>query len=66
MITAIEPKVALDGRYSIAETAKALGVHRNSVMNYTNQGLLHCRFRKATSKKFYLGSEILRFWRIMM
>lgn len=35
MITAVEPEVNATSRYSIAEAAKILGVHRNSILNYT-------------------------------
>lgn len=63
MITAIEPKVALDGRYSITEACKALGIHRNTLLKYTEQGMIRCGFRKINARKFYKGSEIIRFWR---
>ena len=63
MITATDPVVNATSRYSIAEAAKILGVHRNSIMNYTKSGLLKCGIRKATKRKFYTGIEILKFWR---
>lgn len=63
MITATEPVVNATSRYSITEAAKILGVHRNSIMNYTKSGLLKCGIRKATKRKFYTGIEILKFWR---
>lgn len=66
MITPIEPKVADTGRYSVTETCAALGIHRNSLRKYTDQGLIKCGFRKATCRKFYAGREILKFWRAQM
>ena len=66
MITAIEPKVAETGRYSITETCNVLGIHRNSLRKYTDQGFIKCGFRKVTARKFYTGSEILRFWRAQL
>lgn len=63
MITAIEPQVSPGGRYSIKETASALGICRNTLRQYTDQSLIKCGFRRGTYRKFYLGSEILRFWR---
>lgn len=66
MITAIEPKVVEAGRYSIAETCLALGIHRNSLRRYTDQGLIKCGFRKQTARKFYAGREILKFWRAQL
>lgn len=66
MITSEEPNVSTTGRYSIRQTCELLSIHRNSLCKYTNMGLIKCGFRKATARKFYLGSEILRFWRAQM
>ena len=62
MVT-LEPNIPNDGRYSIAETCEHLGVHRNSLRNYTDSGLIKCGFRRVNMKKFYTGSEIKRFWK---
>lgn len=61
MITAIEPNVSATGRYSVNEASAALGIHRNSLRRYTEQGFIKCGYRRQTARKFYLGSEILRF-----
>ena len=66
MITAIEPKVDEAGRYSVMETCAALGIHRNSLRKYTEQGLIRCGFRKLTARKFYSGREILKIWRAQL
>ncbi|MFR9498023.1 MAG: DNA-binding protein [Rikenellaceae bacterium] len=66
MITAIEPMVAESGRYSVMQTAAALGIHRNSLRKYTDVGLIKCGFRKETARKFYTGKEILKFWRLQL
>ena len=42
MITATEPRVTLDGRYSVSQTCLALGIHRNTLQRYTEQGLIKC------------------------
>lgn len=65
MLTAIEPEVNKTGRYGIGEAAELLGIHRNTLRNYTEQGLIKCGIKRQTGKKFYQGSEILRFWRAM-
>lgn len=62
MITTEEPKVSLTGRYSVMQTSQALGIHRNTLQKYTDCGFIKCRFRRNTKQKFYLGSEIMRFW----
>lgn len=66
MITAIEPNVSATGRYSVGETSAALGIHRNSLRRYTEQGLIKCGFRRPTARKFYLGSEIIKFWKAQL
>lgn len=66
MITPIEPKVNKEGRYSVTETCKLLGIHRNSLRKYTELGLIKCDLRKQTGRKFYLGHEIIRFWRTLL
>ena len=66
MITAEEPNVKATGRYTTTQTCELLSIHRNSLCKYTKMGLIKCGFRRATARKFYLGSEILRFWRAQL
>lgn len=62
MLSPDEPQVKPGSRYSINDTAKHLGVCRNTVLNYINRGLL--RFEYAiTGRARITGAEILRFWR---
>ncbi len=65
-MVSIEPSIALTGRYSIEEASKMLGIHRNTLLRYTVQGKIRCGIRRGTSRKFYLGSEILRFWKAQL
>lgn len=62
MITAIEPQVSASGRYSIGAVCEMLDIHRNTLRKKTDSGEIRCGFRK-DGHKFYLGKEILRFWR---
>lgn len=62
MMTAIEPQASASGRYSIGEACVLLGIHRNTLAKYTDSGEIKCGFRK-NGRKFYLGREIMRFWR---
>ena len=63
MITTEEPKVKETGRYSVQQTSAVLGIHRNTLRSYTEQGLIKCGFRKVNYRKFYEGREIIRFWK---
>lgn len=61
-----EPNVSLSGRYSINETCDLLGIHRDSLYKYTHETCeIKCGWRKIGGRlrKYYLGSEILRYWR---
>lgn len=58
-----EPKVSANGRYNITETCRKLGIHRNTLLKYTKLGVIKCGIRRSTAKRFYSGSEIVRFWK---
>lgn len=62
MITALEPQAVPAGRYSIKQASALLDIHRNTLRRYTDSGEIRCGFRK-NGRKFYLGREIIRFWR---
>lgn len=66
MITSNEPEVNETGRYSVMQTCELLGIHRNTLRYYTTNGIIKCGFRKGNSRKFYLGREIMRFWKSSM
>ncbi|MCH5319766.1 MAG: helix-turn-helix domain-containing protein [Paramuribaculum sp.] len=60
-----QPQVALTSRYSIKDTCRLLGIHRDTLYKYTHTtNEIKCGWRESggRKKKFYLGSEILRFW----
>lgn len=65
-MNAEEPKVMSSGRYSINETCGILGIHRDTLYKYTHTTCeIKCGGRKRGGRlvKYYLGSEILRYWR---
>ncbi len=66
MMTPIEPQLNVAGRYTSAETCRLLGIHRNTLNNYTKAGMIECGYRRATTRRFYLGSDILKFWRAQL
>lgn len=61
----VAPEIIPTRRYTISEVCSMLGIHRNSLRRYTNDGDIKCIFRKAGSrmKPLYEGKEILKFWR---
>lgn len=64
-MTAIEPKCADAGRYSVTEACILLGIHRNTLERYRANNLIKAGFRMANHRKFYTGSEIKKLWRKM-
>lgn len=62
MMTEIEPQTVPAGRYNSKRASELLGIHRNTLRNKTNSGEIKCEFRK-DGRRFYLGREIVRFWR---
>ena len=63
MITANMPEIKATDQLSIGEAAAVLGVHRNTMRRYTEQGLIKCRFRRVTKRRFFLGADIRRCWK---
>lgn len=55
------PDVKRTSRYTVSQAAKILGVHRNTICCYCNQGLIKYTFRIGR-KKLIMGHELIRFW----
>ena len=62
-MTHTEPNVLLNGQYSIKETCKALGISRETLRKYTDQGYINVKHRVANLRPFYVGKDIIRFWK---
>ena len=62
----IEPKVADEGRYTVTETCKALGIHRNTLNRWLAAGKIKCKFRRIDNRKVFEGKEIKKVWRIAL
>jgi predicted site-specific integrase-resolvase len=61
-LTPDRPNAKLDGRYCINETCAMLGMTRQTLLKYSDSGEIRYRLRQNGKKKFYLGSEIIKFW----
>lgn len=64
-MTGIEPQVAPTRRYKTNEVCKMLEIHRNTLHRKTMEGAIKCGYRQEGSRlyPFYLGKDILRYWR---
>ena len=65
-MTTTTPNINETGRYSIGEASALLGIHRNSLRKYTEQGLIKCGYRRTNARRFYTGAELLRLWRTQL
>lgn len=64
-MTPTEPKCYDEGRYSVTEACSLLGIHRTTLERYRKANLIKAGFRRTTSRKFYLGSELKKLWRML-
>lgn len=60
-MTFSRPNVKTGERYSIKEACFYLGVCRDSLAKYTNEGRIP-RYRHSSGRYFYLGEDILAFF----
>ena len=65
-MTNVEPKVADSGRYTMTETCKALGIHRNTLRRWLLAGKMKVKFRRIDNRKVIEGSEIKKAWRVAL
>ena len=65
-MTNVEPKVADAGIYTITETCKALGIHRNTLRRWLQAGKMKVKFRRIDNRKVIEGSEIKKAWRVAL
>ena len=57
------PNIRDDARYSAIETARLLGVHRNTLYNHTKQHKIRVGYRRSNGRPFYTGRAIKQYWR---
>lgn len=55
------PDVPDNSRYPIGKAATILGISRDTLRKYTEEGKIKCGFRRENNRRFYTGSEIKRF-----
>ena len=61
-MTSDKPNVKAESRYSISKTCELLGIHRNTLRRWTDEGKIKCKYRSSTMRKFYTGYEITKIW----
>lgn len=66
MMTAAEPRVELNGRYSVSEAAALLGLHRNTVTRLAERRILKGGRHRHNGRRFFTGRELLMFWQAQL
>lgn len=62
-MTTTLPDIPDAGRYTPKQAAEYLGIHRNTLTNYCNDGKISFGIRKTNGRKFFTGAEIKRVWK---
>lgn len=58
-----EPHVSPNSRYDMNATCSLLGISRKTLLKYTVAGLIQCGLRECNGRRFYKGSDIVKFWK---
>lgn len=62
MICSVLPKFDLDGRYSITEAAKILGIHRATMSKYIKENRIPTITSPIATRTRIKGKDIKKFW----
>ena len=62
-MVSLYPNLPDTGRYSIGEAANILGIHRDTLLRHSNEGLIKYGIHRTNMRKFYTGSEINKYWK---
>lgn len=59
-----EPNVNPKGKYELKAASEALEISRTSLARYTKRGLIRCSVSSLNGRNTWLGSELIKFWRL--
>ena len=59
-----QPQLNMQGRYTVRETCDYLGISRETLRRHTIKGHIKVKYRRSNGRPYYIGSDILTFWRI--
>ena len=57
------PNIADGEKLPIGKTAKLLGMHRDTLRQHSDAGLIKFGMSRLNNRRCYLGSEIKRYWK---
>lgn len=62
-LTTREPVVNDTDRLNVTQAAAVLGIHRNTLRQHSDEGLIKFSINQRTGYRKYTGREIKRYWR---
>lgn len=61
-INSIKPSIVSEGRYTVSQAARLLGVHRSTIWRWVNDKKLKPIGGDTNVRKRFLGSDLIRLW----
>jgi len=61
-MTTTQPEISPSGLYGAKEAAEALKIDRSTLHRYTKAGICKATTRRASGRRVWKGSELLRLW----
>lgn len=57
------PDIPPTARLELREAVEALQVDKSTIQRWTNNGKLKCGIKKSNNRKYWLGSDLIKFWK---
>lgn len=57
------PDIPPTARLELREAAEALQVDKSTIQRWTNNGKLKYGIKKSNNRKYWLGSDLIKFWK---
>ena len=65
-MTHTPPDVQLQGRYSVQDSCKLLGIGRSTLYRHVQMGNISVHFWAKNGRPFFFGKDLLAFWKAAM
>ncbi len=63
MMIATPPNIPPSARLELREAAAALQVDKSTIQRWTYEGRLRCGVKKSNKRKYWLGADLIKFWK---
>lgn len=62
-MTTTKPIIDPSARLELRDAAAALGVTKSTILRWSAEGRLACGVKKCNGRRFWTGSELIKFWK---